>query len=483
MKRLIYIFLSGSLLVASGCGKDFLEPLPSASIAAETAFTTPEKVTAAMNGLYDLITTSTFNTQIALTQDIKGGDMAVVKSGNYNRFVTEYQFTQSPTTGFGGDFFRGGYRLIANTNVAITELPKSPLSDALKADYIAEARALRAWSHLQLVRLFAQPYAVNQNAPGIPVVDKVIGPNDPIPGRGTVKADYDFILADLLFAKENLNPGRDGGDGRLSVNAVNGLLARVYLDMQQWQLASDHAKLARNGYPLAPAATLLDGFVDPTSEWIWTLVYRSDDNTSFVQIASFQEPYNIGYSTFRATTSFLGMFGTNDIRRRQFYLNLDKVVDPNLEGDALRRDDILYSRDGYLMNKFYFRASLDLNVPMMRSAEMYLIEAEAESELGRDGLAQDALFAVQARAITGAVKSTNTGAALKNEIRDERRKELYGEGFRFYDLTRRKETLTRTAPEHWVPITLATGDYRNILPIPRAETDVSGMEQNTGYTN
>ncbi|MGN7720708.1 RagB/SusD family nutrient uptake outer membrane protein [Chitinophaga sp. 22620] len=481
MKRLLYIFLSGSLLVASGCGKDFLEPLPSADIAAETAFSTPEKVTAAMNGLYDLITTSSFNTQISLTQDIKGGDMVLLKTGNYNRFLTEYQFLQSPTAGYGGVFFRDAYKLITNTNVAITELPKSPISDDLKNDYLAEARALRAWAHLQLVRLFAQPFAVNQNAPGIPVVDKVIGANDPIPGRGTVKADYDFILADLLFAKASLSTGRTGGDGRFTVNAVNGLLARVYLDMQQWQLASDHAKLARTGYPLQPAATLLEGFVDPNDEWIWTLVYRSDDNTGYVQIASFQEPYNIGYSTFRATTSFLNMFAANDIRRRQFYVNLDMVA--TLEGDALRRDDILFSRDGYLMNKFWFRDAWDLNVPMMRSAEMYLIEAEAESELGRDGLAQDALFAVQARAIAGAVKSTNTGTALKNEIRDERRKELYGEGFRFYDLTRRKETLTRTAPDHWVPITLATGDYRNILPIPRAETDVSGMEQNTGYTN
>lgn len=467
--------------MASGCGKDFLEPLPSADIAAETAFSTPEKVTAAMNGLYDLITTSSFNTQISLTQDIKGGDMVLLKTGNYNRFLTEYQFLQSPTAGYGGVFFRDAYKLITNTNVAITELPKSPISDDLKNDYLAEARALRAWAHLQLVRLFAQPFAVNQNAPGIPVVDKVIGANDPIPGRGTVKADYDFILADLLFAKASLSTGRTGGDGRFTVNAVNGLLARVYLDMQQWQLASDHAKLARTGYPLQPAATLLEGFVDPNDEWIWTLVYRSDDNTGYVQIASFQEPYNIGYSTFRATTSFLNMFAANDIRRRQFYVNLDMVA--TLEGDALRRDDILFSRDGYLMNKFWFRDAWDLNVPMMRSAEMYLIEAEAESELGRDGLAQDALFAVQARAIAGAVKSTNTGTALKNEIRDERRKELYGEGFRFYDLTRRKETLTRTAPDHWVPITLATGDYRNILPIPRAETDVSGMEQNTGYTN
>ena len=479
MKRILYIFLSGSLLVASGCGKDFLDPEPSASIAASTAFSTPEKVTAAMNGLYDLITTSSFNTHISLTQDIKGGDMVLVRTGNYNRFVTEYQFLQSPTAGNGEAFFRDAYKLITNANVAIAELPKSPISDNLKNDYLAEARALRAWAHLHLVRLFAQPFAVDQNAVGIPIVDKVLGPNDQIPGRGTVKADYDFIISDLTFAKGNISTTRPNNTGRLTLNVINGLLARVYLDTQQWQLAADHAKLARTGYPLSAASTLLDGFVDKTSEWIWTLVYRSDDNTGYLQIASFQEPYDIGYSTFRATTAFLGMFADNDIRKKQFFVNLDKVA--TYEGDALRRDDIYFSRDGYLMNKFYFRDAWDLSVPMMRSAEMWLIEAEAESELGRDGLAQDALFAVQARAITGAVKSTNTGAALKNEIRDERRKELFGEGFRFYDLTRRKETLTRAMPNHWSVLSLAPGDYRNILPIPRSETDVSGMEQNTGY--
>lgn len=117
----------------------------------------------------------------------------------------------------------------------------------------------------------------------------------------------------------------------------------------------------------------------------------------------------------------------------------------------------------------------------MRSAEMFLIEAEAQSELNRDDLAQKALFEVQKRAITGATISTNTGVALKNEIRDERRKELYGEGFRLYDITRRKETLIRTSADHWSPITLAPGDFRNILPIPRNEIDVSGIKQNVGY--
>lgn len=480
MKK-FFLLLVSFIAILSGCKKDFLDTRPFDSIDDASAFTTKERVEAAMTGLYDLITTSTFNTHLSLTSDVKGGDMLVVSAGNYNRFVTEYRYLQSPTVGYGAGFWNGAYKLITNCNVAIAQLPTAPIADALRTDYIAEARALRAWAHLQLVRTFSQPFAYDKTLPGIPIVDKVLSPSDPIPGRGTVKNVYDFITADLLFAKQNLSTSRTNNSGRLVINAVNALLARVYLDQELWSEAAAHAKLARTGYPLDPASTLLNGFIDKTPEWIWTLSYRSDDNTGYVQIASFQEPYDIGYSTFRATTSFLNLFSDDDIRKKQFYVNLNKVA--TYVGNALQRDAILFSRDGYLMNKFYFREAWDLNVPMIRSAEMYLIEAEAESEQGRDGLAQDALFEVQKRAITGATKSTNTGTALKIEIRNERRKELYGEGFRFYDILRKKETLVRTSPEHWSPITLAPGDFRNIFPIPQAEREVSNIPQNTGYPN
>ncbi len=480
MKKNNILILVALAVLFVGCKKEFLDTRPFASIDEAGAFSSAERVQAAMTGLYDLVTTNSFNTHIALATDIKGGDMVLVSAGNYSRFVTEYRFLQTPTAGYGVNFWSGAYKLITNCNVAIARLPDAPIEEAAKKDYLAEARALRAWAHLHLVRLFAQPFAFDPNAPGIPIVDKVLVPNATIPGRGTVRDVYNFITDDLLFAKQNMLATRTNNSGRLILNSVNGLLARVYLDQEVWDKAAEHARLARTGYPLAAAATLLNGFVDRTSEWIWTLIYRSDDNTGFLQIASFQEPYDIGYSTFRATTSFLNLFADSDIRRRQFFVNTQKVANPAV-GEALQRDAIVYSRDGYLMNKFYFRSSWDLNVPMMRSAEMFLIEAEAEAEQDHDALAQDALFEVQRRAISDAVKSTSTGAALKTEIRDERRKELYGEGFRFYDVMRKKETLVRTAPDHWSPVNLAPGNYLNILPIPQAEREVSGILQNTGY--
>ncbi|MBC9929767.1 RagB/SusD family nutrient uptake outer membrane protein [Chitinophaga qingshengii] len=482
MKKNLYItYMLAAGLAFSGCKKSYLDTFPAVSIESSGAFSSPSRVNAAMIGLYDLMQPSQFTNHIFLTADVKGGDELIVLAGNYNRFVTEYQFTEVANGGTGAlsfIFWKRAFEMISSCNQAITNIPKAPIAEDVKTDYLAEARTLRAWANHQLVRLYAQPYAVNPDGVGIPKVDKPLKADDPTPTRSSVKDIYAFMLDDLKFAEQSLSNKRTNSY-RITLNAVYALQARLYLDMGKWAEASAYAKKARAGFPLEPGTTLLKGFVDKTPEWIWGLNYRTDDNTGFLMLASFQEPYDIGYSTFRASKSFLTLFADNDIRKKQFYVNVGKVA--NGKGDALQRDDIVFSRDGYLMNKFYYRSTLDLDMPLIRSAEMYLVEAEAESELNNDAAAQTALFEVQKRAITGAVKSVNTGDALKTEIENERRKELFGEGFRFFDIIRRKKTLTRDAADHWKPIVLQPNDTHNVLPIPQRELDISHLEQNKGY--
>jgi hypothetical protein len=65
-------------------------------------------------------------------------------------------------------------------------------------------------------------------------------------------------------------------------------------------------------------------------------------------------------------------------------------------------------------------------------AEMYLIEAEAKAWMG-DATASQALFTLISNRNPAYVKST-AGQTLVNEIYLHRRLELWGEGFRFYDL-------------------------------------------------
>src|SRR5690606_3693114 len=89
------------------------------------------------------------------------------------------------------------------------------------------------------------------------------------------------------------------------------------------------------------------------------------------------------------------------------------------------------------------------DIPLMRAAEMYLIAAEAYSRMGTEVDKARNTLAILAKhrdpeynAENGGV-STNSSTALTNEILDQRRIELWGEGFRFLDLKRQNTSMVR----------------------------------------
>jgi hypothetical protein len=105
----------------------------------------------------------------------------------------------------------------------------------------------------------------------------------------------------------------------------------------------------------------------------------------------------------------------------------------------------------------------DAEFPLARIAEAYLIEAEALAQTGGD--AKSVLNALQV-----ARGATPTDGSLEN-IYYERRKELYGEGFRLADIKRLHQPLVRSAdPEHWATVKdLPADSPRFMLPIPEVE--------------
>jgi hypothetical protein len=113
------------------------------------------------------------------------------------------------------------------------------------------------------------------------------------------------------------------------------------------------------------------------------------------------------------------------------------------------------------------------DVPYMRAAEMYLIEAEAKARLNDDAGAATVLFDLIKTRDASYAKSTNTGQALIDEILVHRRIELWGEGHRFLDLKRLNAPLNRNGANHIASVTLlydvAPGDVRWEFLIPRRE--------------
>lgn len=463
------------LTVGQGCKKEFLEVSPTTAIKASEAFISPERIAAGLTGLYDLTTNSAYTNDMILTSDVKGSDVLIVSgAGNYNRFVTGYQFSQTFSSAEPSNYWTQAYRIIAGCNQFEVNIPTSPLSDAQKTAYLAETRALRAEAYFNLVRWFAKPYLLDPEALGVPIVTAPLGPNDVPPLRSKVKDVYVQILADMSFAENNIPTSRTS-IYRFTKAAVQGYLARIYLTMGNYPEASRYAKLARAGKPLSTGAALLSGFNNPTSEWIYAINVRTDDNQGFLNVHSFYDPYDIGYSSFRAADNFFNSFAANDIRKQQFLVN-----------------GVLGARrgpEGYLINKFDFRSTAATNTVLIRSSEMYLIEAEAEAMIGgaNEQAAKLALQAVQARAIPGAPLSANTGQDLIQEILLERAKELYGEGHKFFDLLRTKTPIVRSATNgHWLALNIPVGDNRLVFPIPQSELNANPAlkpQQNPGYAN
>ncbi|MEJ7557050.1 MAG: RagB/SusD family nutrient uptake outer membrane protein [Pedobacter sp.] len=345
--------------------------------------------------------------------------------------------------------------------------------NAQKTAYLAETRALRADAYFWLVRWFGKPYTLDPEALGVPIVKMPLGPTDVPPTRSKVKEVYAFILEDLLFAEANI-PATKTSIYRMNKAAIQGFLARVYLTMGNYPEASKYAKLARAAKPLSTGAALLTGFNNPTSEWIYGINVRTDDNQGFIAVHSFYDPFDIGYSSFRATDSFLNSFAEVDVRKKQFLVG----------GKYTRR-----GTEGWLINKFDFNSTPANNQVLIRSSEMYLIEAEAEARQGaaNEAAAKTALLAIQSRAGVATTPSLNTGAALIAEIMAERGKELYGEGHKFFDLLRTKTAVTRAAGVgHWAVVDFQPGDNKLVLPIPQVELNANPAmktQQNPGYSN
>ena len=156
---------------------------------------------------------------------------------------------------------------------------------------------------------------------------------------------------------------------------------------------------------------------------------------------------------------------------------------PNLPGGA--EISSRHSRAPFTNQKFIAAGTGDsrMDVPHMRASEMYLIEAEARANMGDDPGAAAVLFELGSSRDPAYTLSTNTGQALIDEILLQRRWELWGEGFRFYDLKRLNLPLNRNGANHnanlAVIFDVPAGDPRWQWQIPQSALDNNPLlEQN-----
>ncbi|WP_224489328.1 RagB/SusD family nutrient uptake outer membrane protein [Robertkochia flava] len=452
----------------TGCSNDFLDLEPTDSLLEDEVFESYVTASSALIGVYDQLGSPVFEGLYnPIMGDIMGEDLMINSVDNWNWFVEVYQMNMLPNYSYVDNPWRAGYKLIYDTNKIIDNAAFIPDATAEEADRLeGEARVLRAYAMLRLARMYSPAYSKDPDAPSI-LLNTDSETTENAFERASLREVYAQIESDLLIAVNQLS--EQGDKGFFDKRSARAVLARVYLDMQQWDKARDMAKLAYKGLSLMTIGQMYEGFHTRNAETIFAIAYTREDNNVYLSLPSFYWPVG-GYSSMRANNDFVNIFSNADARKN-FFLRIDEI-DP----------------DRHLIVKFGHNAQVgNAERISIRAAEMLLIEAECETELGNFTAAQDALYLVQRRSNPGVLKSVATGQELLEEVLLERRKELFGEGFRWYDIKRRQLPFVRTG-DHWAVLSFMASDpdyYRLTFPIPQSEIDANealdNSDQNTGY--
>jgi hypothetical protein len=420
------------------------EPLgidPQQSIDSAALITDASSANVAMNGLYSNAQDfwrdrAYFN--IDVLSDI---------TDHVGTFTSLREFTENDVLPSNVEFnqiWDPAYALIYNANVVLAVLPgvDDPALDAVRSQYLGEARALRAYAYYYLTNVFGD----------VPLILDPVNDLADVNIAATPQSDvYDQIVADLNIAAGEL---ASGGATRLSKGAAYAMLAKVHLSrghLAMADLAAD--EVIAEGYTLEPNyMDLYNGNI--SSEAIFQLEFNTADANS------------------------LSFWYWDKPAGRQEIAPSQMIVDAYEDGDA-RRASVADALDAAPNSPYYvakwsdFATGTDKPI-VLRLADILLIKAEAQADAGNFGPASDLVNQVRARA--GLADVTLDASNYMDIILKERMIELAWEGgHRWFDMLR-----TNLA-EDWV-VSKGLDACKAIMPIPRSEVDANtAIMQNSCY--
>ena len=503
----IYKVMGCAILAASlsSCVNDWLDVAPSDGTDADAALTSSSDLAAARTGMYAALKGNSnlvdyYGQQFFVYGDVHAGDDYQYNNiGGSNRASFYYDMTYQTASEFSSSTsssnvaWKSPYIVIGRANRIIAAAEGGALSDAAEAkatidQYAAEAKVLRALAHFDLVRIYGKPYTEDQGASlGVPLVTGVLESNAK-PARSTVAEVYTQVVKDLTEAISSNALATETKPGYVSVWGAKAILSRVYLNMGDYANALSVAEdiIKNSGAALWTRDQYFkawDASTPNESEFLFRLnVAGSTDNNDLNGIGNLQQ--RDGYKEMVATKKFVDMLTSDpkDVRNDMF-----------LPAKA-EKEVAVYGTNKVFLNKLRGQGGNLRNVtivPIIRLSEVYLTAAECAFRNNDKTKAVEYLNdLVKNRTTTVASLATVDNITL-DRILIERRKELIGEGQRYFDALRNNETITRytsEADKGWHK-TLSkeaqsfNRDYfKAIAAIPQAEINANpNIKQNTGY--
>lgn len=491
LKYILYTSLAAMTLV--GCKKsEWLNPVPSRLITDETAFSSPERISNQVNGLYaNLKGTNLYGSWGVLLSDIRTGEF---HSSNMNAAngATVFSMLTQTTTADVENVWIAGYLAINKVNVFLAGLEtkgKALIAPEIYNQYVAEARLIRATAYYVLLQLYARPYWDGNGAkPGLPLrLSPNLGPGNYDLARSSVADTYKQILDDLTFAEGNLPENYSSAalnTTRAHKNTAIALKSRVYLSMGNFNNVIEEANklvsltapfIAPSGVKHKLAADIGEVFKAPytSEESIFSMPFTSNDAPGL----SLPRYYLPGIADGGTSTSN----GAGD-----YSLNQVEGIWASSLWEASDRRRVLFTKIGASTGRpwlfKYYQASPHLDyVPVIRYSEVMLNLAEA---LARKSQSIDsrslALFnAVYARSNPGKSFQSGDFATLQaylDRMIEERRIEFLGEGIRNGDIMRLGLTIPSKVKQA-IPQVLPT-EPNYIFPIPSSELLLNNLMEN-----
>lgn len=472
--KLWVVFAFVSIIGFSAC-ENKLDLKPTNELETSLALNTPEDFENLLKGAYSYLNWY-MNGEFMIRPDIMSDNLIINQNGRQSNGLL-YRLKQSSTTATWLNVGERGGVVVYNCNLLLENIEKlRAINEAKAKQYEAEAKALRAMVYFDMARVYCQAPASGSND-SYGMYYKFVNNIRELPARGTLGELYTNIIKDLNEAKDNLST--DAVVGRINKYTAYGLLSRIYLYQGKFAEARDAANevIQNSSYKVTPR----DKFTD-----LWDDQYTDNMLLKYPVVNS--DNFSIG-TAFKQNTraeyvpdfGFYNMYQAADIRKEAYFRTGE------FEGGVYN-----------LIIKYELRPGSPADVadiPVLRMEEVYLNYAEAVAEAGQGSASLSALAAldqIRSNRYAGFSSGGETGDALKDAIRTERRLELAFEGHRSFDLKRWGLGFTRSDNGEFADGTgtppaadyksLNAGDHRFLWPIPQAWINVNpNFEQNPGY--
>ncbi len=515
MKTKYSIALAISIFLAS-CNDDFLDKQPMDTLPPKSFYQNGDNLKTALIGVYD-----------ALQKDDNFGKIpdldGISDNGIHFRYETELiSFAQGIANANVAQkfatYYQSGYQLIQRANILLDNIAApGSITQADRNAIEAEARALRAIAYMRLAYFYGD----------LPLKTKFTELAEIKTVSRTARTEViNFIISEMQAAADKLtNKPYNNEKGRLTKQAILGMRAKVLLfEARLGKRQFTDALIAINdalsiadagGAGLFTSSTPTNG--QANFEGLFALANIDNKEILFaVKNNDLDRGANL-YTYFGAGGGNLSVSLHGDLVR-DFYCTdglpvttspLYNSATPYLNRDPRLKASITVPGDTYstgtqqlpfngkttigvLQTDFAIRKMTTLNglaqnqgqldIPILRYAELLLMQAEAENEVnGPTSTAYGAINKVRARAAVANVQAGLTKELFRNEVIHERRVELAFEGHRWYDLVtlgiaNQKINAIRELGRKFVP------NQQELFPIPQSERNLNpALTQNTGY--